>query len=123
MNWDRHRGLNLIHVFEPSPSPRIEFRWHHGTLDADKARHWLRFLNRLVEHAMTRNCQAARKQVEPSLPAFDNFLMTIGLRSNTGIYAKVSPELRETAKYLRRRFQHFAGISKATPDAQHEGEE
>ena len=45
-NWDRQCGLNLTHVFEPAP--RIEFRYHQGTLDVEKARHWLRLLNRLV---------------------------------------------------------------------------
>ena len=101
----REDGLNLTHVFDTIP--RIEFRWHHGTLDPEKARHWLRFLNRLLEHSVTRNCQAAKRQVKPSMPAFDNFLMTIGFRSNSGIYTKVAPELRETGKYLRRRFKHF----------------
>ena len=57
--WNRQSGLNLTHLFEPEP--RIEFRYHQGTLDANKARHWMRLVNRLVEHSVTRSCQAARR--------------------------------------------------------------
>ena len=120
----REDGLNLTHLFDSSP--RIEFRWHQGTLDAEKSRHWIRFLNRLVEHAVTRSCKAAERPVESSMAAFDNFLMTIGFRSNSGIYTKVSPELRETAKYLRRRFKHFnhsRGAASGHDDASSDAEE
>ena len=103
--WDRHQGLNLCHICDRSP--RIEFRHHSGTLDANKARHWMRLLNRLVSHARIRNCQGQPQRQVIDLKAFDNWLMTIGLRSNTKIYRKVSPELRETAKYLRKRFKRF----------------
>ena len=120
-NWERNRGLNLTHLF--SPSPRIEFRYHSGSLDAVKCRHWLRLINRLVEHSITRNCQASNRSVTPTVAEFDNWLMTIGLRSHSGIYRKISPELRETAKYIRRRFKKFAAISSAGADSSQEGEE
>ena len=88
---------------------------------------WMRFLNRLMEHAVTRNCQGGIQQVIPSLAAFDNFLMTIGMRVNTGIYAKVAPELRETAKYLRKRLQELSpeicGISGGESSNTNESEE
>ncbi|QNN21762.1 hypothetical protein HED60_05575 [Planctomycetales bacterium ZRK34] len=102
--WDRHHGLNLTHAL--ASEPRIEFRYHAGTLDVAKARHWMRLLNRLVEHAVSRNCQAGA-QVENSRKAFDAFRSTVGLRSHPGIYGKVSPELRETSKYLLRRWRQF----------------
>jgi hypothetical protein len=123
-NWDRHMGLNLTHVFEPNP--RIEFRYAAGTLDPVKARHWMRFLNRLVEHAVTRNCQAARQQVVPSLPGWDNMVWTIGMRAHQGIYGKIAPEIRETAKFLRRRLKHLSpeicGISSAVPSSPNQAE-
>lgn len=120
-NWDRHHGLNLSHLF--SRSPRIEFRYHSGTLDPVKARHWMRLVNRLVEHSVTRNCQASKRKVTPTLKEFDNWLMTIGLRSHSGIYRKVSPEFHETARYLRKRFKHFVAISSSGAASSEEGEE
>ena len=102
--WDRHRGLNLIHAVDSEP--RLEFRYHGGTLDTAKARHWMRLLNRLVEHGVSRNCQAG-EQIVNGRKAFDSFRSTIGLRSHPGIYAKVSPELRETSKYLLKRWKNF----------------
>lgn len=102
--WDRHHGLNLTHVL--ASEPRIEFRYHQGTLDTTKARNWMRLLNRLVEHAVSRNCQAG-EQVANNRKAFDAFRSTIGLRSHPGIYRKVSSELRETSKYLLKRWRQF----------------
>lgn len=103
--WDRHCGLNLTHLF--GTSPRIEFRYHQGTLDPIKARHWMRLINRLVEHAVTRNCQAATKQVENSRKGLEAFRYTIGLRSNPKIYKHVSDELKETSKFFLKRWKHF----------------
>ena len=91
-NWERNSGLNLVHLFEPSP--RIGFRCQSGTLDSTKARHWMRLVNRLVEHALIRNCQASNRRVAPTPAEFDDWLMAIGLRSHSDIYRKISPEPR-----------------------------
>jgi hypothetical protein len=104
--WIRTSGLNLNHCFESSP--RVEFRYAAGTLDSLKSRHWMRFLNRLMEHAVTRNCQGGTQQVAPSLAAWDSFCFTVGMRVNHGIYEKISPELRETAKFLRKRLKELS---------------
>ena len=102
--WERRFGTNLVHLWEDEP--RIEFRYHHGTLDSEKSRHWIRLLNRLVEHAVTRNCQAADKQVSNSRASLDSMRWTVGLRANAGIYAKIaSPELKQTSKYLLTRWK------------------
>ena len=53
----RYSALNLTHLFKDAP--HLELRHHHGTLDPNKARHWLRFCLRLVDHAIQRSCQAA----------------------------------------------------------------
>lgn len=107
--WQRRYGFNLIHLWqqEAQGGPRIEFRYHQGTLCPDKARHWVRLVNRLVEHAVTRNCQASRTQVNNTRSGFETFRYTIGLRSNAGIYRKVDPELKETSKFLLKRWKQF----------------
>ena len=109
-HWDRRCGLNLTHVFEEEP--RVEFRYHHGTLCVEKARHWRNLVLRLVDHATTRSCQAARQQVAPDRQGLDAFRYTIGLRSNQGIYSKVDADLRQTSKYLLRRWKEFNHVSR-----------
>lgn len=103
--WNRRHGLNLCHVLDSEP--RVELRHHHATLDAEKARHWMRLLNRIVEHAVTRNCAAASRQVENTRKGLEAFRYTVGLKSNPKIYAKISSELKETNRWLLRRWKHF----------------
>lgn len=103
----RHTGLNLTRV--TGSSPRIEFRHHQGTLDATKARHWLRFLLQVVEHAITRNCQSLSEPLLNDRKGFERMATAVGLRVNSKIYRTVSPELSETASYLLRRWKHFNG--------------
>lgn len=102
--WDRRYGINFVHLW--NPHPRIELRYHQGTMNVERARHWFRLWNRILEHAITRNCQAG-KQVRNNRKSFDALRYTVGLRSNAGIYSKVSPELRETSKYLLKRWRQF----------------
>ena len=78
-----------------------------------KARHWLRLVNRLIAHAVARNCQAARKQTENNRQGFETFRHTIGLRSNHKIYPKISPELKESSRFLLKRWQHFQALARA----------
>jgi hypothetical protein len=101
----RYYGLNLTHV--TGDSPRVEYRYHQGTLDAAKARHWLRFLLQLTEHAVTRNCQALAEPLVNDRQGFERLATAIGLRVNSKIYRRVSPELVETAGYLLRRWKQF----------------
>jgi hypothetical protein len=103
----RYFGCNLTRVTDTAP--RVEYRYHQGTLDAAKARHWLRFLLQLTEHAVTRNCQTLAEPLTNDRTGFERMATAIGLRVNSKIYSKVSPELTETAGYLLRRWKHFAG--------------
>lgn len=117
--WDRFYGLNLTNAL--GSNPHVEFRHHHGTLDSEKARHWLRLCMRLIDHAATRNCQAAEQQVASSRKSYDALRYTIGLKSNHGIYAKVSEELKETGRFFLKRWKTFnaptvSGDSAATND-------
>jgi len=104
-------GLNLSHICSGrhlSSNPRVEFRYHHGTLSPIKARHWTRFCLAMVEHAVTRNCQSS-SQVENSRRGLERLLVSCGFKVNNQIYGKVSPELRETGKWLIQRWRHFNG--------------
>ena len=105
---ERHHGLNLTHLTDPF-APRLELRYAAGTLDVDKARHWLRFCLQMVQHCCNRNCQKAREQVPNDRRGLENLLVTCGFKCNSGIYSKVSPELRETGKWLIRRWKHLNG--------------
>jgi hypothetical protein len=105
--WDRCRGLNLTHLL--GAGPRIEFRYHQGTLEAEKARHWMRLVVRLVDHACQRSCKATPKQLAGDRRDLERFMVTVGLKVNSRVYSEVSPELRETGKFLLRRWKHFHG--------------
>lgn len=98
----RQHGVNWTHLW--SGEPRIEYRYHGGTLDVEKARHWARFLLRLTDHACIRRCKAAKGQLQNNRANLDKMLTTLGLKVNSRVYAKVAPELRETGRYLRKRW-------------------
>ena len=100
---DRYHGLNWNHVCDSAP--RVEFRYHSGTLETPKARHWLRFCLHMTQHAVNRNCQAASEQVINDRHGLEKLLVSCGFKCNHGIYATVAPELRQTGKYLLKRWK------------------
>ena len=102
---ERQNGLNLTHL--ENASPRIEFRYHHGTLSPEKARHWLRFLLQMVRHAVTRSCHTPRQQVANDRKGIEKLLISCGFKPNSGIYNKVCPELRDTGKWILGRWKSF----------------
>jgi hypothetical protein len=105
-------GLNLSHLISGSAfayKPRIELRYHGGTLEPEKARHWLRFCLQMAEHAKTRSCQSSVKQVLNNRVGLEKLLIACGFKVNNNIYAEVCPELRETGKYLIQRWKKFNG--------------
>ena len=53
--FDRYMGLNWTHLFNGDGAPRLEFRYHGGTLDAEKALHWARLCTQLLNHASIRS--------------------------------------------------------------------
>lgn len=115
-NWDRRYGLNMTHIWEQNP--HLEFRYHQATLNPDKARHWVRFCLQLVQHAVTRSCQAAAEQVPSTRQGLEKLLITCGFKSNSGIYNKVSAELRETGRYLLLdRFRKFGPTPEISPNS------
>ena len=102
-NWNRYYGLNLQPLW--GPEPNVEFRHGAATLNPEKARHWVRLLTRIVDHAVVRNCQTAEKPMECTRKGFEAMRYTLGLRSNQGIYVRT--EFRDTSSYLLRRWKHF----------------
>ena len=99
----RQNGLNLTHLH--GANPRIEFRYHAGTLNPGKARYWLRFLLQMVSHAVTRSCHTPREQIANDRKGIERLLISCGFKPNSGIYTKVCPELRETGRWLLRRWK------------------
>ena len=111
---DRNQALNLTHI--ASGDYRVEYRWHQGTLDVNKARHWRNFCLKMVEHAVTRNCQAS-SPLPNDRKSLQRLLVSCGFLTNAGIYSKVSPEIRATGKYLLQRWKHFNGNIALKPKA------
>jgi len=111
-NFDRYQGLNLTQLFEDAP--RIEIRHHHGTLDAGKARTWLRLQLAMVEHAVTRSCQAAPAPLPNDRKGIEALLITVGLKINTRVYSAIDPELRETGRQVLKTWKKFNGPPRLT---------
>jgi hypothetical protein len=105
--YDRYYALNLSHIFDQPP--RLELRHRDSTLDPNKARHWLRFCLQLVQHSVTRTCQAAPSSLPNDRKSLEKLLVTVGLKVNTRVYSSVSDELRETGRHLLQRWKGFHG--------------
>ena len=110
--WDRHRGLNLTDVF--SSSPQVEMRYHGGTLNEDKVRHWVIACLQLFEHSLRRNCQAG-PQLPNSRQSLGKLLICIGCKPNRGVYTSVSPEIRDTGRWLLARWKNLNGAVSLRP--------
>jgi hypothetical protein len=104
----RHSGTNWNHLF--GPSPRVEYRYAASTLNVEKARQWARFLLRLTDHAVVRNCKATKAQLPPSRESVVKMATSIGLKTNSKIYSTIDPELRETGRWLTQRWQQFQTV-------------
>jgi hypothetical protein len=96
---ERYQALNWTNLFCHDGAPRIEFRYHQGTLDATKAVHWARFCVQLLNHASTRSCQATPEQAPATKEGLRKLLTTCGFKINTKVYSKIAPELRQTGRY------------------------
>ena len=124
--FERYQALNWTHLFNDDGAPRVEFRYHQGTLDANKALHWARFCVQLLNHAATRSCQASPEQVPASKEGLRKLLTTTGFKVNTKVYSKVCPELRQTGRfYLLKRWAELnnpsTGNRSPRPSSESEG--
>jgi hypothetical protein len=105
-NRSRKHGLNLIHLF--GSQPHIEFRYHHGTTNPDKARNWVVFCLAMVEHAIRRNIRAM-DQLPKSRTNLEKVLIACGFKVNNNTYSQVCSEIRSNGKWLLERFYTFQG--------------
>ena len=124
--FERYQALNWTHLFNDDGAPRVEFRYHQGTLDSVKALHWVRFCVQLLNHAATRSCQASPEQVPASKEGLRKLLTTTGFKVNTKVYSKVCPELRQTGRfYLLKRWSELnnpsTGNRSPRPPSESEG--
>jgi hypothetical protein len=110
--YDRYWGFNLTHAF--GSIPRIEFRQHQGTLDFEKLRHWRNLCLRLVDHSLQRNCKAAPTPLTNDKASLMRMLVTLGLKPNTRVFKTVDPELRETGRFLLRRWKQLNAQRRTT---------
>jgi hypothetical protein len=122
-HFERYQALNWSNLFNDDGAPRVEFRYHQGTLDAVKAVHWARFCTQILNHAATRSCQASPEQVPATKAGLQKLLTTVGFKVNTRVYSKVWPELRQTGRYyLLKRWKQLNLTGTHQPRADHESE-
>ena len=106
--FERYQALNWSNLFHLDGAPRVEFRYHQGTLDATKALHWARLCTQLLNHAATRSCQASPEQVPATKDGLRKLLTTTGFKVNTKVYSKISPDLKQTGRfYLLKRWKEL----------------
>ena len=101
----RESGTNWKHMW--GVHPRIEYRYASSTLNVEKARHWARLMLRMTDHACARTCKATKVQLANERPDLDKMLTTLGLKVNSRVYSKVDPELRDTGRYLLKRWKQL----------------
>ena len=112
--WDRYKVVNFTHIFEDMP--RVEFRLWSSTLNPIKALNTARLACGLIDHAVRRSVQS----VEPlrnDRRSLESLLVSTGFKVNSGIYSKVSPDLRETGRWILRRWFEFNGKQPFRPKA------
>lgn len=102
---ERYWACNMTHLF--GHGPRIEFRHHHGSLDFTKLRHWRNLCMRFIDQAIQRNCKASQVQLPNDKASLLRMLVTLGLKPNSRVFAKVDPELRATGRFLLRRWKEL----------------
>jgi len=103
----RSSGVNWTHMW--GSEPRVEYRYASSTLNVEKARHWARLMLRMTDHACTRTCKSTKVQLPNERASLEKMLTTLGLKVNSKVYSKVAPELRDTGKFLLRRWKELNG--------------
>lgn len=114
---DRYCAFNMTHLF--GNGPRIEFRHHHGSLGFEKLKHWRNLCLRLIDHSIQRTCKASPIQLPNDKASLLRMLVTLGLKPNTRVFAKVEPELRTTGRFLLRRWNR---LNKSSGGSEREGQ-
>ena len=103
--FSRYHWVNFTGIWDAEP--HVEFRVFAGTLDPHRAAMTVRFCLQLVEHAVTRNCQGAEFPIPNNRRGIEALLVGCGFKVNTKVYKKVCPALRETGRWLLKRWKHW----------------
>ena len=62
---------------------------------------------RFIDQAIQRNCKASQVQLPNDKASLLRMLVTLGLKPNSRVFAKVDPELRATGRFLLRRWKEL----------------
>lgn len=103
---DRYCGLNLLNLTNQDRMT-AEWRIHGGTTDWTKVRSWVLTTQRIIEHAVARNCHFRAEPMPNTQAGLNALLVTTGLKPNSRIYRKVDKDLRGVGRYLLKRWKSF----------------
>lgn len=110
---DRFHIVNFTHLWEDVP--RLEFRLFGSTLNPTKATNYVRLVCGLIDHACRRSVQAVAEPLPNDRKSLESMLVSCGFKVNTGIYSRVSPEMRETGRWLLYRWFELNGKQALKP--------
>lgn len=110
---DRFHIVNFTHLWEDVP--RLEFRLFGSTLNPTKAVNYVRLVCGLIDHAIRRSVQAVREPLPNDRRSLESLLVSTGFKVNSGIYSEVSPEMRETGRWLLYRWFDLNGKQALKP--------
>jgi hypothetical protein len=112
---DRFHVVNFTHLWEDVP--RLEFRLFASTLNPTKALNHVRLVCGLVDHAVRRSVQAVAEPLPNDRRSLESLLVSCGFKVNSGIYSKVSDEMRDTGRWLLHRWFDLNGKIALKPKA------
>lgn len=114
-NLDRYHIVNFTHLWDSVP--RLEFRLFASTLNPTKAAAYTRLVCGLVDHAVRRSVQSVDQPLPNDRRSLESLLVSTGFKVNSGIYSTVSPEMRETGRWLLYRWFELHGRQALKPKA------
>jgi hypothetical protein len=117
---DRYHIVNFTHLWEETP--RLEFRLFGSTLNPVKAVNHVRLVCGLIDHACRRSVQSVAQPLPNDRRSLESMLVSCGFKVNSGIYSTVSPEMRETGRWLLQRWFDLNGRVALKPKADNSGE-
>jgi hypothetical protein len=117
--FDRYHIVNFTHLFDDVP--RLEFRLFGSTLNPVKALNNVRLVCGLIDHAVRRSVQAVKEPLPNDRRSLESMLVSCGFKVNSGIYSTVSPEMRETGRWLLHRWFELNGKHALKPKASNSG--
>ena len=75
----------------------------------------------LIDHAVRRSVQAVKEPLPNDRRSLESMLVSCGFKVNSGIYSTVSPEMRETGRWLLHRWFELNGKHALKPKAANSG--